>query len=82
MPKTSNAEHKRGAAMATRARIAREVERLERELFRGLPHMFEDEVNVRKKELEALRKTLARADRQVSGARKHKPIDQQTELFK
>jgi hypothetical protein len=43
---------------SARAKVQSEVDRLERELFRDLPRMFEPEIVTRKAEIEALRKSI------------------------
>jgi hypothetical protein len=75
-------EHKRNIAIATRDRLAREVERLERELFRGLGSKYEDEMNAYKREIAALRVALTRAERAVAGRKKKPEPPKQEELFK
>jgi hypothetical protein len=81
MPKSDNGEHKIRMAIAARDKLAAHVNRLELELFKGLPKMFEDEVNTRKAEIEALRKTLAKAERKVTGGRRAKAPDPQMVMF-
>lgn len=69
MPNKNDADHKMRLAVAERDKLAAEVKRLERELFRGLSKMFEDEVNTRKAQLVGLRKQLAKAERCCAGRR-------------
>lgn len=82
MPKKNDADHKMHIAIAEVDKLATEVKRLERELFRGLPKMFEDEANTRKAQLEGLRRQLAKAERRASGGgSRAKRLDPQLVMF-
>lgn len=82
MSKPLNTEHKLRAIQQERDRVAKEVLRRESALCRDLPKLFEDDVNARKKEIEAFRKELAKLERRLGRYSKPTKVDPQLVMLK